>query len=242
MAELLTSVSAWATGNELSSLRISSSSLRMPIRGEGAPEVLEVALLVGPSSQRKAASAPVHFMGGGPRTYPGGVTKWQWKRMQLKKSRQMEKARLMRERHVYEARRRAELIAASPILEMPWQKMSRVRPSNYVSADEQITKLAARFHKPGAEDLWTENDGPDRFEGMDDKEDHFERPSSSWFSNTVAHSQDGNQDSGQDGSKDTETRSHFQSLRQMPRIRPGSTPYAERYPGTYQRRQWRPSS
>ena len=52
--------------------------------------------------------------------------------------------RLMREKHVYEARRRAELLAASPVLEMPWQKMSRVTPPNYDSPDEQITLVAAR--------------------------------------------------------------------------------------------------
>ena len=145
----------------------------MSIASTQAP-LLEISLLHGRhrhGSFHPHGHGPVHFMGGGPRTYPGGVSKWQWKRMQLKKAKQIEKARLMREKHVYEARRRAELLAASPVLEMPWQKMSRVRPPNYVSADEQVTKLAARFQKEGAEDLWTEKDGPERFESLELEEE-----------------------------------------------------------------------
>eukprot|EP00250_Pteridium_aquilinum_P003231 c13546_g1_i1 orf=90-899(-) len=239
MAELLSSASAWMTGSLVMKINAPSSSLSMPVHGASAPSLLEVALPSGPSFQRGKGTAPVHFMGGGPRTFPGGVTKWQWKRMQLKKTRQMEKARLMREKNIYEARRRAELIAASPVLEMPWQKLSRVRPPNYVSADEQITKLAARFHKRGAEDLWTVKDGPERFEVMDDDDDGNDLRSSPPFTNTMAHKQDARQFSSQragyldeqwNGAGDAGPRSNIQSMRQMPRIRPGSTPYPEPFP------------
>lgn len=234
MAELLSSASAWMTG-----LKLSSSSLSMPIRGACSSELLEVGLPLGPALHRGVGTAPVHFMGGGPRTYPGGVTKWQWKRMQLKKTRQMEKARLMREKHVYEARRRAELMAASPVLEMPWQKMSRVRPPNYVSANDQITKLAARFHKSGAEDLWTDNDGPQRFEKMDEDGDHFQSPSSHRHSNAMAHNQEVDHQNAlsamylDEQGQNSETPWHSQSFRQMPQIKPGSTPYPEPYAELY---------
>ena len=72
--------------------------------------------------------------------------------MQWKKAKQIDKAHMMREKHDYEARRRDELLAASPILEMPWPNMSRVRPPNYFSIDDQFTKLVARFQKEDVED------------------------------------------------------------------------------------------
>ncbi|KAF2288612.1 hypothetical protein GH714_009170 [Hevea brasiliensis] len=81
-------------------------------------------------------------MGGGPRTYPGGVSKWQWKRMQAKKAKQLLKARLCRERQIYEMRKRAELKAAVSELERPWEK-------------------------PGGFDMWSERDGPQLFETPD---------------------------------------------------------------------------
>jgi hypothetical protein len=56
---------------------------------------------------------------GGPRTYPGGVSKWHWKRMQAKKARQLLKARLARESQLYEMRKRAELHDAVTHLEHP---------------------------------------------------------------------------------------------------------------------------
>ncbi|MCO5569039.1 hypothetical protein L7F22_022745 [Adiantum nelumboides] len=189
---LLSSASSWINGGRAVTMvptSISSSS----VARIAAP--LEVALLFGPSLRLGGGAAPVHHMGGGPRTYPGGVTKWQWRRMQLKKSRQIEKARLLREKHIYEARRRSELLAASPALEMPWQKMSRIRPPNFVTADEQVTKLAARFQKRGAEDLWTENDGPESFEVLNE-ESHFLK--------TRAFNQDSSQYNTQNGGQSNE--------------------------------------
>jgi hypothetical protein len=67
----------------------------------------------------------VRMMGGGPRTFPGGVTKWQWKRMQENKSKQLLKARLMRERQLYEMRKRAELRAATVNLESPGKSLPK---------------------------------------------------------------------------------------------------------------------
>ncbi|XP_062223039.1 uncharacterized protein LOC133921939 [Phragmites australis] len=109
-------------------------------------------------------------MGGGPRTYPGGVSKWQWKRMQAKKSRQLLKARLARERQLYDMRKRAELRDAVAHLERPWDPESAVSAADAapnllsVAADDQLRALADRFHRPGGVDLWNDRDGPRVFE------------------------------------------------------------------------------
>ena len=84
-------------------------------------------------------------MGGGPRTYPGGVSKWQWKRMQAKKGKQLLKARLCRERQIYEMRKRAELRAAVSELERPWEAVERAPALFSVRADEQVKVLADRL-------------------------------------------------------------------------------------------------
>ncbi|RCV06888.1 hypothetical protein SETIT_1G199400v2 [Setaria italica] len=104
--------------------------------------------------------------GGGPRTFPGGVSKWQWKRMQAKKARQLLKARLARERQLYEMRKRTELRDAVAHLERPWDPdsaadASAVAPNLLsVAADDQLRALADRFHRPGGVDLWNDRDGP----------------------------------------------------------------------------------
>ncbi|KAG2651660.1 hypothetical protein PVAP13_1NG300519 [Panicum virgatum] len=104
--------------------------------------------------------------GGGPRTYPGGVSKWQWKRMQAKKARQLLKARLARERQLYEMRKRTEVRDAVAHLERPWDPdsaadASAVAPNLLsVAADDQLRALADRFHRPGGVDLWNDRDGP----------------------------------------------------------------------------------
>lgn len=99
-------------------------------------------------------------MGGGPRTFPGGVSKWQWKRMQEKKNKQILKARLVRERQLYEMRKRAELKAVE--LEKPWEMTRTTRaPTLFaVTADDQLQAMADRFVKRGAIDMWTDKDGP----------------------------------------------------------------------------------
>ncbi|KAK7386208.1 hypothetical protein VNO78_26257 [Psophocarpus tetragonolobus] len=125
-------------------------------------------------------------MGGGPRTYPGGVSKWQWKRMQAKKAKQLLKARLCRERQIYEMRKRAELKAAVSELERPWEVVRResaAAPNLFsVEADEQVKVLADRFQRPGGFDLWSDRDGPMLFESPD------ELPSARFFPKGVVHS------------------------------------------------------
>ncbi|XP_010685550.2 uncharacterized protein LOC104899954 [Beta vulgaris subsp. vulgaris] len=126
-------------------------------------------------------------MGGGPRTYPGGVSKWQWKRMQAKKAQQLLKARLSRERQIYEMRKRAELKAAVSNLERPWEVVQKDSPRTSsslfsVSADEQLKVLADRFQKPGGFDMWSDNDGPQLFHT------HEGLPSARFFPKGVVHS------------------------------------------------------
>ncbi|MED6179462.1 hypothetical protein PIB30_001226 [Stylosanthes scabra] len=121
-------------------------------------------------------------MGGGPRTYPGGVSKWQWKRMQAAKAKQLLKARLCRERQVYEMRKRAELRAAVSDLERPWEPVQQAPSLFSVRADEQVKVLADRFQRPGGFDLWSEKDGPQLFQTPD------ELPSARFFPKGVVHS------------------------------------------------------
>lgn len=121
-------------------------------------------------------------MGGGPRTYPGGVSKWQWKRMQKKKSQQLLKARLARERQIYEMRKRAELKAAVSELERPWEVVEKAPTLFSVSADEQLKVLADRFQKPGGFDMWSDRDGPELFKPNE------ELPSARFFPKGVVHS------------------------------------------------------
>ncbi|XVF08182.1 hypothetical protein REPUB_Repub06bG0203900 [Reevesia pubescens] len=121
-------------------------------------------------------------MGGGPRTFPGGVSKWQWKRMQAKKAKQLLKARLARERHIYEMRKRAELKAAVSELERPWEVVEKAPNLFSVAADEQVKVLADRFQKPRGFDMWSDRDGPQLFETVD------ELPSARFFPKGVVHS------------------------------------------------------
>lgn len=129
----------------------SGTSLGLTIR----PPALEL------GSVEKRAVDGVRMMGGGPRTFPGGVTKWQWKRMQEKKAKQEEKARLAREKQLYNERRREEMMTASPFLEKPWQRAipGSISPFPPMSADSRVRALADRFQKNRSEDLWTEEDG-----------------------------------------------------------------------------------
>ncbi|KAK1562639.1 hypothetical protein Q3G72_015131 [Acer saccharum] len=132
--------------------------------------------------QHSSKKSTVIRMGGGPRTYPGGVSRWQWKRMQAKKAKQLLKARLCRERQIYEMRKRAELKAAVSDLERPWEVVEKAPTLFSVSADEQVKILADRFQRPGGFDLWTESDGPQLFETPDGL------PSARFFPKGVVHS------------------------------------------------------
>lgn len=109
---------------------------------------------------QRGSGRGLRMMGGGPRTFPGGVSKWQWKRMQEKKQQQIEKARLLRDRQLYEARRRAELMSACPEKEKPWETTSSPVGPPPKPGDPHIKALASRFNMGGAKDLWTEFDGP----------------------------------------------------------------------------------
>ncbi|KHM98977.1 Microtubule-associated protein 70-2 [Glycine soja] len=134
-----------------------------------------------------ARASTIIRMGGGPRTYPGGVSKWVWKRMQAKKAKQLMKARLCRERQIYEMRKRAELKAAVSELERPWEVVEREASASApnlfsIGADEQVKVLADRFQRPGGFDLWSERDGPVLFESPD------ELPSARFFPKGVVHS------------------------------------------------------
>ncbi|KAL0324321.1 UNVERIFIED_CONTAM: putative DEAD-box ATP-dependent RNA helicase 48 [Sesamum calycinum] len=103
-------------------------------------------------------------MGGGPRTFPGGLNKWQWKRMHEKKAREKEKRLLEQEKQVYQARIRSEIraklvSAENPVTgsEKPNQNQLDYGP---LTPQDHVKALADRFMKEGAEDLWNENDGP----------------------------------------------------------------------------------
>ncbi|XP_031499064.1 putative DEAD-box ATP-dependent RNA helicase 33 [Nymphaea colorata] len=150
----------------------------------------------------RSPPATIIRMGGGPRTYPGGVSKWQWKRMQTKKAKQLLKARLCRERQLYEMRKRTELKAAVGELEKPWEAVRRAPTLFSISADEQVKALADRFQKPGGYDLWTEKDGPQLFQTPDGL------PSARFFPRGVVHSI--KHYTRVDESGEPESRGHFQ--------------------------------
>ncbi|XP_009112743.1 probable DEAD-box ATP-dependent RNA helicase 48 [Brassica rapa] len=101
-------------------------------------------------------------MGGGPRTFPGGLNKWQWKRMHEKKAREKENKLLDQEKQLYEARIRSEIRAK--MLGGNHDSNETKAKSNQshgpLSPQEHIKSLADRFMKAGAEDLWNEDDGP----------------------------------------------------------------------------------
>ncbi|MQM05202.1 hypothetical protein Taro_038021 [Colocasia esculenta] len=102
-------------------------------------------------------------MGGGPRTFPGGLNKWQFKRMHEKMAREKERKLLEQERQIYQARLRsqirAELAGGRPPLSPDGEEAS-ASPHGPMTPKEHIKALADRFMKEGAEDLWNEDDGP----------------------------------------------------------------------------------
>ncbi|KAL8150445.1 hypothetical protein V2J09_020253 [Rumex salicifolius] len=106
----------------------------------------------------------VRSMGGGPRTFPGGLNKWQWKRLHEKKARDKEKRLLDEEKQLYQARLRSQIraklvpgAAHSDVLDPSSAGGSHHGP---MSPKDHIKALADRFMKDGAEDLWNEDDGP----------------------------------------------------------------------------------
>lgn len=101
-------------------------------------------------------------MGGGPRTFPGGINKWQWKRLHEKKAREKEKRLLDQEKQLYQARVRSDIRAKVAAAENPsfgGEKPDQNQPNHGpLTPEEHIKALADRFMKEGAEDLWNEND------------------------------------------------------------------------------------
>lgn len=102
--------------------------------------------------------------------------------MQANKAKQLLKARLARERQIYEMRKRAELKAAVSELERPWEVVKQAPKLFSVAADEQVKVLADRFQKPGGFDMWSEKDGPQVLSPVD------EVPSARFFPKGVVHS------------------------------------------------------
>lgn len=102
--------------------------------------------------------------------------------MQAKKAKQLLKARLARERQIYEMRKRAELKAAVSELERPWEVVEKAPKLFSARADEQVQVLADRFQKPGGLDLWSEKDGPELFKTVEGF------PSARFFPKGVVHS------------------------------------------------------
>lgn len=102
--------------------------------------------------------------------------------MQQKKAKQLLRARLARERQIYEMRKRAELTAAVTELERPWEVVETAPKLFSVTADDQLKVLADRFQKPGGFDLWSEKDGPQLFETVESI------PSARFFPKGVVHS------------------------------------------------------
>lgn len=100
-------------------------------------------------------------MGGGPRTFPGGLNKWQWKRLHEKKARDKENRLLDQEKQLYQARIRSQIRAKLTSSDQQ-SNSGREQKPNYgpVSPEGHIRALADRFMKEGAEDLWNEDDGP----------------------------------------------------------------------------------
>ncbi|KAL8517442.1 hypothetical protein ACS0TY_015619 [Phlomoides rotata] len=163
------------------SIPITPQSLSSSIALSGGPISAQSLSLTTKLSHLSLRTTPIR-MGGGPRTYPGGVSKWQWKRMQAKKSKQLLKARLARERQIYEMRKRAELKAAVSELERPWETVEKPPNLFSVGADEQVKVLADRFQRAGGLDLWSERDGPELF-----RPDNC-LPSARFFPKGVVHS------------------------------------------------------
>ncbi|XP_059444540.1 probable DEAD-box ATP-dependent RNA helicase 48 [Corylus avellana] len=99
-------------------------------------------------------------MGGGPRTFPGGVNKWQWKRMHEKRAREKEKNLLEQEKQIYQARIRSQIrvqVAGKTDSNPTTDPSTGHGP---MSPTDHIKALANRFMREGAEDLWNEDDGP----------------------------------------------------------------------------------
>ncbi|CAN4115473.1 unnamed protein product [Withania somnifera] len=100
-------------------------------------------------------------MVGGPRTLPGGLNKWQWKRLHEKKARDKENRLLDHEKELCQARIRSQIRAKLTYSDQQ-SNSGREQKLNYgpVSPEDHIRPLTDRFMKEGAEDLWNEDEEP----------------------------------------------------------------------------------
>ncbi|KAK7318272.1 hypothetical protein RJT34_02971 [Clitoria ternatea] len=98
----------------------------------------------------------IRNMGGGPRTFPGGVNKWQWKRMHEKRARDKQNRLLQQEKQLYEARIRSHIRSTLS----PDHQSSAAATHRPLSPHNHVKALADRFMKDGAQDLWNNQDGP----------------------------------------------------------------------------------
>ncbi|WVZ23002.1 hypothetical protein V8G54_001546 [Vigna mungo] len=116
--------------------------------GEGRRAVCEVACTYNWVALR--------HMGGGPRTFPGGVNKWKWKRMHEKRAEDKQKRLLEQEKQLYEARIRSHIRSTLS----PDHHSAAAATHRPLSPNDHVKALADRFVKEGAQDLWNTNDGP----------------------------------------------------------------------------------
>jgi len=118
------------------------------VLGEGRRAVCEVACTYNWVTLR--------HMGGGPRTFPGGVNKWKWKRMHEKLARDKQKRLIDQEKQLYEARIRSHIRSALS----PDHRSAAAASHRPFSPNDHVKALADRFVKEGAQDLWNSHDGP----------------------------------------------------------------------------------
>eukprot|EP00258_Populus_trichocarpa_P036385 XP_024452404.1 probable DEAD-box ATP-dependent RNA helicase 48 isoform X3 [Populus trichocarpa] len=109
-------------------------------------------------SEQLRTRVVIRLMGGGPLSFPGGLNKWQWKRLHEKKAKEKEKRLLDQEKQLFQDRMRSQIRS-----NLAGQSHPNLNPDpnkyNPMSPNEHLKALADRFMKDGAEDLWNENDG-----------------------------------------------------------------------------------
>ncbi|XP_024514878.1 uncharacterized protein LOC112340532 [Selaginella moellendorffii] len=82
------------------------------------------------------AALAVVMMGGGPRTFPGGITKWEWAKQQRKRRQLMERAQRQRLKDVAEERRRQKELRLA--LELESRSLEEI-PHHFIAPNGQPT-------------------------------------------------------------------------------------------------------
>ncbi|KAJ7531792.1 hypothetical protein O6H91_14G058700 [Diphasiastrum complanatum] len=139
------------------SLASRNSSLRFFFSGHRHHRLMADELL---ASSLGRGMRRVRMMGGGPRTYPGGVTKWEWKRLNEQKKQQWEQAKRIRERQVFEQKQPLGLTAGGPKKEQDhripaWgldpQMKAATEHSRIANGHPEIDTQGFKFRKLGSE-------------------------------------------------------------------------------------------